>query len=201
MIGTATKIPWITEENIWRGLPKTSRIPTGGWRGYGAVPSHSYPQPSVLPDGYWSGLGMVASTHHAAAQNAKAYCGFGQTEPTPESLRLQAARLKDAGKTAEAAALEAQAAQIEAQSKSTTAAWTGALAAIAQAGVTAYTAHQAYKAGVPVVPVALPSAGAAAAEHARTEALHAETTGRGSLVLVGLAGVGLLAFMLMKKKR
>ena len=60
-------VPWALEvANISQGQPKVSRIPTGGWRGIGAVPSHSYPYETDVP-GYWSGLGQVASTVDAQA--------------------------------------------------------------------------------------------------------------------------------------
>jgi hypothetical protein len=74
-------VPWALEVNdIMQGVPKTSRIPTGGWRTYGAVPSHSYPYESSVP-GYWQGAGngMVAST--VEAQSAKT---FG-TVPDPSA--------------------------------------------------------------------------------------------------------------------
>lgn len=66
-------VPWALEVNdIMQGAPKTSRIPTGGWRTLGAVPSHSYPYESNIP-GYWqgAGMGMVAST--VDAQSAKTF--------------------------------------------------------------------------------------------------------------------------------
>jgi hypothetical protein len=55
---------WYREVNPTASLPTSAHIPTGGWRGmrgYGAVPSHSYPESSVIP-GYWQGLGSVGST-------------------------------------------------------------------------------------------------------------------------------------------
>ena len=149
---TPTKIPWITEEDIWRGLPKTDRIPTGGWRGYGAVPSHSYPAPSVLPDGYWQGLGACASTHHPDSQAAKttmptsatSMSGFGAVSATQTAatLRLQAAAARDAGNINLANALDAQAKEAEATAASNESeqAFANMLTAITQAGAGAYVA-------------------------------------------------------------
>lgn len=80
-------LPWAAEvANITQGAPKVSRVPTGGWRSYGAVPSHGYPYPTSVPgvttplgaDGdYWQGIGQTGSTDTAAAQEAKT-----TTEPT-----------------------------------------------------------------------------------------------------------------------
>jgi len=76
-------VPWALEvASITQGAPKTSRIPTGGWRGMGAVPSHSYPYESDVP-GYWQGggMGMVAST--VDAQSAKTFGTVTTPTPTP----------------------------------------------------------------------------------------------------------------------
>lgn len=203
------KIPWITEAEIWKTLPKTSRVPTGGWRGYSAVPSHSYPYPAVLPNGYWQGYGLVPSVYDPQCQAAKTMQGFGATTATPTpttktplELRLEAARARDAGNLNLATMLEAEAKRIEDAQKSatSTAAWTGALQAIVQAGTNAYTAYQtsqaqeaAIKAGVPLqafqttpANVAVPPAPAAG--------------GSKTLLYVGAAvGLGLIAVMALRR--
>ncbi|MDP3911655.1 MAG: hypothetical protein Q8Q14_14815, partial [Gemmatimonadales bacterium] len=144
------KLPWVTEADIWTGLPKTARIPTGGWRGIGAVPSHSYPAPSTLPDGYWAGLGMVASVADPMAQGVKTWAGGGfggfGAEPTAADYLLLAAKARDAGKLAEAAIYEQKAKEAEAAAKSaaSTSTWTSALQAIVQAGAQAYSASTQY---------------------------------------------------------
>lgn len=56
--------PWYREANTTKSLPSVMSVPTGGWRGtrgYGAIPSHTYPQPSVI-EGYWAGLGTRGGT-------------------------------------------------------------------------------------------------------------------------------------------
>jgi hypothetical protein len=56
--------PWYREANTTKSLPSVMRVPTGGWRGtrgYGAIPSNTYPQPSVI-EGYWAGLGVRGGT-------------------------------------------------------------------------------------------------------------------------------------------
>jgi hypothetical protein len=82
-------LPWAAEvANITAGAPKVNRVPTGGWRSYGAVPSHGYPYPTSVPgittplgagiDGdYWQGIGQIGSTDSPDAQAAKT------TEPAP----------------------------------------------------------------------------------------------------------------------
>lgn len=159
-LGSFGKLPWVEERDIWRGLPKTARIPTGGWRGWGAVPSHSYPYESTLPNGYWQGLGMCASVALPAAQRAKTFTGFGVTTAptaptTAADYRLLAARARDAvpPRLTEAALYEAKAAELEKAASP----WTTAFTAIMQTGAQAYTAQQTYniqreliRAGVPL---------------------------------------------------
>jgi hypothetical protein len=201
------KIPWITEADIWKTLPKTSRIPTGGWRGWGAVPSHSYPAPSTLPNGYWQGMGMVPSVYDLGCQEAKTFSGFGQTAApalTPMQLRLQAAAARDAGNLNLANMLEAQAKKTEEQqaSAATTAAWTGAIQAIAQAGTSAYTAHQtaqiqeaAIRAGIPISTFQPTAAGTMTPPATTTAAAKSKT-----LLYVGAAvGIGLVAMLALKR--
>jgi hypothetical protein len=56
-------VPWAREvASVTRGLPKTSRIPTGGWRSFGAVPSNTYAASPIGDTGYWSGLGQQGGT-------------------------------------------------------------------------------------------------------------------------------------------
>lgn len=200
------KLPWITEENIWRGLPKTSRIPTGGWRGLGAVPSHSYPAPATLPDGYWQGLGACASTYHAASQGAKAtYSGFGAAaagEPSVAALRLQASQLRTAGQPAQAAALEAQANELEKkqQASATAEAWGGALTAIINAGAQSYSAQQVYNINRDIIraggqPIGTPPPGAYTPARQTPPPSGAPATTMITIGLLGLAGVA--AFMVL----
>lgn len=206
---TLGKLPWITEADIWKTLPKTSRIPTGGWRGWGAVPSHSYPAPTTLPNGYWQGMGMVPSVYDPECQRAKTFGGFGQvaaaaTAPTPFQLRLQAAAARDAGNLSLATLLEAEAKSLEAKqaSAASTAAWTGALTAIATAGSTAYQAYAtgqaqeaAIRAGIPISMFQPTPAGVAVAPVQTV----AQKKGK-TLLLVGAAvGLGLVAMLVLRK--
>lgn len=192
---TLGKIPWITEGNPWRGLPKTARIPTGGWRGLGAVPSHSYPQPSVLPDGYWQGMGMIASTCHPDAQRAKTTLGFGATtaeEQRLASLKQQLLHANATGNTAGAAHLQAQITSLEPGFD-----WAKLAEQVLTTGTTAYTAkltadaqRKALQAGlplpgIPTAPVGPVPAGAGA--------------GGNTLLYVGGAVVlGFIAFMALR---
>ena len=85
-------VPWALEvANISQGQPKVSRIPTGGWRGIGAVPSHSYPYETDVP-GYWSGLGAVASTTDAQATKTTA----PTSDPTVDALKAVLASATEA---------------------------------------------------------------------------------------------------------
>jgi hypothetical protein len=55
-------VPWAREvASITHGVPKTSRIPTGGWRSFGAVPSQG-PTSPIPGTPYWSGLGQTGGT-------------------------------------------------------------------------------------------------------------------------------------------
>lgn len=79
-------VPWAAEvTSIMQGMPKVSRMPTGGWRGIGAVPSHSYAYPGDVP-GYWSGLGQVAST--TGAQAAKTTAPTSTTTQWLDALKV-----------------------------------------------------------------------------------------------------------------
>ncbi len=77
-------LPWAAEvANVMQGAPKVSRVPTGGWRSYGAIPSHGYPYSTQVPGvtapmggDYWQGIGQTASTDTSSAQASKT------TEPT-----------------------------------------------------------------------------------------------------------------------
>ncbi len=74
-------LPWAAEvANVMQGAPKVSKVPTGGWRSYGAIPSHGYPYSTQVPGvtspmgpagDYWQGIGQTASTDTASAQTAK----------------------------------------------------------------------------------------------------------------------------------
>jgi hypothetical protein len=60
-------VPWAREvASITHGVPKTSRIPTGGWRSFGAVPSQG-PVSPIPGTPYWSGLGQQGGTTTATA--------------------------------------------------------------------------------------------------------------------------------------
>lgn len=175
------KIPWVSEAEIWKTLPKTSRVPTGGWRGYyglGAVPSHSYPQPATLPGGYWRGMGMVPSVYDPACQAAKTMSGFGVTAtpatPTPAATPAPATTSTD---------------------------WSKTLETILKAGTQAYTTYattkaqeEAVKAGVPITAFYPPAQAAPGATPTPTPGSNK------TLLYVGVAaGLGLLAFMAFKR--
>jgi len=173
------KIPWLAEAEIWKTLPKTSRIPTGGWRGYGAVPSHSYPQPSVLPGGYWRGMGLVPSVYDSECQAAKTLRGFGATTATATATPATATPTP----------------KVEPNP------WVTALESIVKAGTQAYTIYEttqaqeaAIKAGVPIASV-FPGAQVAPPPTAEVPAQKSNT-----LLYVGVAaGLGLLAIMALKR--
>jgi len=97
-------LPWAAEvASITRGAPKVDRVPTGGWRSYGAVPSHGYPYPTSVPGittplgaggDYWQGIGQTASTDSSDAQSAK-------TEPAqPTGMQSLADMIASIGKAA-----------------------------------------------------------------------------------------------------
>lgn len=200
---TLGKLPWVREMDVWRGLPKTARIPTGGWRGIGSVPSHSYPYESTLPGGYWQGMGLVASVASPAAQRVKTFSGFGvtttATATTAADYRLLAAKARDAGKLTEAAYYESKAKELEAAASS--GAWSDALKAIMTAGATAYSASQQFsiqrdliKAGVQTAPMQLAPTAAAPAGGAPPVGGGAGGMPTG-LLLAAAAGIGLLMFL------
>lgn len=191
------KIPWITEGNPWQGLPNTARIPTGGWRGMGAVPSHSYPEPTTLPGGYWRGIGHIASTDCASAQRAKTHFGFGATTGvTPTSLRMQAAQARDAGKLNEAAILEAQAKSLEDSQKGT---WTKLMETLTGAGTQAYTAQQTASAQTVALRSGQPLPGGQVPAVPYTPSAPAAGGGNNTLLYVGAAvGIGLIALMALR---
>lgn len=95
-------LPWAAEvANITQGAPKVSRVPTGGWRSYGAVPSHGYPYSTSVPgvttplDGdYWQGMGQTGSTDSTASQEAKT------TAAEPTAMQSIATMIANIGKSA-----------------------------------------------------------------------------------------------------
>lgn len=91
-------VPWAREvSDIMAGQPKTGRVPTGGWRSYGAVPSNTYASGGpILGTPYWSGMGAVGSTMDAQheksfAQPALRFGAGATADPCPDGYVLSAA--------------------------------------------------------------------------------------------------------------
>lgn len=133
-------VPWALEvADVMAGVPKTTRIPTGGWRSYGAVPSNSYASGGPI-DGtpYWSGMGMVGSVFGNFGQETK-------TNPCPTGYVLDAVT----GKCVQTATAGGD----------STKSWLDMVAALGTAASTAYQSKLSYdatraaiKAGVPIAP-------------------------------------------------